>query len=160
MFDQRLKKLREAQGLTQKAAADKMGIPLRTYASYENNEREPNSEILVKLSQTYGVTVDYLIGIGDIHSAVHNAHEAELLKAYRAKPSMQTAVDTLLGIQDTSRPNSRKTIEQLLEENQQEDYRPHGYAVANTGARVKIDETRPTAKPLTRRQHAKNENQH
>ena len=159
MFDQRLKKLREARGITQKMAAHELGIPHRTYASYENNEREPNSEILVRISQTYGVTVDYLIGIGELYSIIHNQHEAQLLKAYRANPAMQLAVDTLLGILDTAGQPHQKSCDRLLDENQQEGYKPCGYAVANTGARIKIDESHPPAELQMRKLHAENENE-
>lgn len=160
MFEQRLKKLREARGITQKTAADELGIPQRTYASYENNEREPNSELLVKLSQAYGVTADYLLGIGEIHSVIHNAHEAELLAAYRSKPSMQQAVDTLLGIvKQPDDSNSQKTVPQLLDENHQATYQSNGYAVANTGARAKIKEAFPPKETIMRKQSAENENE-
>lgn len=159
MFDQRLKKLREARRITQKTAAHELGIPHRTYASYENNEREPNSEILVKLSKVYGVTVDYLIGIGDNYSTIQNEHEAQLLRAYRTNPSMQPAVDKLLGILDNPKPPCQKTLDQLLDENQQEGYRSCGYAVANTGARIKIDESQPPAETNMRKQYAENENE-
>lgn len=62
MFDDRLKKLREAHHITQREAAKKIGIIPRTYASYENNEREPNSEVLIKLSDMFDVSIDYLLG--------------------------------------------------------------------------------------------------
>ena len=63
MFDDRLKNLRRSKGLTQNNVAQILNIPLRTYVSYENNEREPNSELLVKLVNLFGVTADYLLGI-------------------------------------------------------------------------------------------------
>lgn len=63
MFKERLKRLRESRGETQKSIAEQLNIPLRTYVSYENNEREPNSELLVKLVNLFGVTADYLLGI-------------------------------------------------------------------------------------------------
>jgi transcriptional regulator with XRE-family HTH domain len=62
MFDDRLKKLREATHITQREAAKKIGMMPRTYASYENNEREPNSETLLKLSEFFNVSIDYLLG--------------------------------------------------------------------------------------------------
>jgi transcriptional regulator with XRE-family HTH domain len=63
MFDDRLKRLREAKKITQKQAAEELKINPRTYASYENNEREPNSEILVLIAKTYNVSIDYLLGM-------------------------------------------------------------------------------------------------
>jgi transcriptional regulator with XRE-family HTH domain len=63
MFDDRLKRLREERGLIKKEAAHQLGIAYTTYVGYENNEREPNSETLIKLSDFFNVDVDYLVGI-------------------------------------------------------------------------------------------------
>lgn len=63
MFEDRLKRLREARGLGQKDVCDQLDLKLRTYASYENNEREPNSEVLVAMSKFFGVSIDYLLGV-------------------------------------------------------------------------------------------------
>lgn len=73
MFDDRLKKLRESRGITQQEAAEILQINKRTYASYENNEREPNSIMLIKLAETFGVTVDYLLG----YSSDISEHETD-----------------------------------------------------------------------------------
>lgn len=61
MFDDRLKRLREARGLTQEQTADNLEIPLRTYRSYETDSREPNSGVLIKIAKFFGVTTDYLL---------------------------------------------------------------------------------------------------
>lgn len=62
MFDDRIKKLRKARGITQAQAAKDLDLPQKTYCNYERDEREPNSTVLVKLALYYGVTVDYLLG--------------------------------------------------------------------------------------------------
>lgn len=62
MFDNRIKKLRKARGITQAQAAYDLGLPQKTYCNYERDEREPNSTILVKLALYYGVSTDYLLG--------------------------------------------------------------------------------------------------
>lgn len=61
MFDDRLKKLRIARGLSQAQVARDLGIPQKTYCNYERNEREPNSTVLIKLGAYFGVTLDYLL---------------------------------------------------------------------------------------------------
>lgn len=58
----RLKFLREERNWNMKEAAEQLGIPYTTYISYEKGEREPNSEMLIKLSDFFNVSVDYLIG--------------------------------------------------------------------------------------------------
>lgn len=66
MFDNRLKLLREAKGISMKQAAQEMGFPYTTYINYEKNINEPNSEVLVKLAIYYNTTVDYLLGRAQI----------------------------------------------------------------------------------------------
>ncbi len=63
MFEDRLKRLREARGLGQKEVSNQLNLKIRTYSSYENNEREPNSEVLVAMSKFFGVSIDYLLGV-------------------------------------------------------------------------------------------------
>lgn len=101
MFDDRLRAMREARGLTQKQASEGLNINPRTYASYENNEREPNSEILIQFSKFFGVTVDYLLGVTRRQPAL-STHESKLIQAYRNNPDMQPAVDRLLRIEQSA----------------------------------------------------------
>lgn len=61
MFDDRLKKLRLARGLSQQDVAEALGLKVNTYRNYENNDREPNSTVLIKLGAYFGVTLDYLL---------------------------------------------------------------------------------------------------
>lgn len=58
----RLKELREIKKITQSKLAREINMPLITYTKYENNIREPKLEILIKLANYYGVTLDYLVG--------------------------------------------------------------------------------------------------
>lgn len=68
MFDDRLKKLREARHLTQIEVANNIGVTQKAYSHYEKNVRTPSPEILIKLCVFYGVTSDYLLGIKKDHS--------------------------------------------------------------------------------------------
>jgi transcriptional regulator with XRE-family HTH domain len=58
----RLKNLREKHGYLQKFVADKIGVKSNTLSGYENGSRSPDPEMLVKLSDLYNVTTDYLLG--------------------------------------------------------------------------------------------------
>lgn len=63
MFDDRLKKLRDESAWTQKQVAEKLNMNPRTYSSYENNDREPNSEVLISIADLFNVSIDYLLGL-------------------------------------------------------------------------------------------------
>ena len=57
-----LLKLRKSKGATQKELADFLGISRQAYANYENGNREPDNNTLLKLASYFNVSVDYLLG--------------------------------------------------------------------------------------------------
>lgn len=57
-----LKQLREQSRLSQKDIADYLGITRQAVASYELAKREPDYEILKKLADYFGVSIDYILG--------------------------------------------------------------------------------------------------
>ena len=57
----RLKELRSQRGLRQIDFAKDMGILQSTLSSWENGRYEPDSEMLIKIANYFGVTVDYLM---------------------------------------------------------------------------------------------------
>lgn len=48
-FVKRLKELREEKNLSQKSVAEKLGIPVSTYANWEQGRREPCIEDIYKI---------------------------------------------------------------------------------------------------------------
>lgn len=62
----RLKDLREDSDITQKALAERLHIRQNTYSQYENGQRQIPIEVLIELSQIYGVSVDYILGLTDV----------------------------------------------------------------------------------------------
>lgn len=57
--------LREDNDLTQQQVADKLFITRSAYSNYENGSRAFPLDILSKLADIYGTSVDYLIGRTD-----------------------------------------------------------------------------------------------
>lgn len=68
-FSQRLKMLRQKANLTQKELAEKLGVSRGTIGMYEIGQRDPDTETLQKLSDIFGVSVDYLLGKTDVPNA-------------------------------------------------------------------------------------------
>ncbi|WP_149315799.1 helix-turn-helix domain-containing protein [Lentilactobacillus buchneri] len=62
MRGDRLKDLRQGRRLTQEQMASKLDVPRTTYAAYEQNKREPDDAMKIKIADYFGVTVDYLVG--------------------------------------------------------------------------------------------------
>lgn len=62
----RIKKLREELHMTQQELADKLSGAKSTIAMYENETRKPSMEVLIKLSEIFDCSIDYLLGKSDI----------------------------------------------------------------------------------------------
>ena len=58
----RLKELRESAGLKQADLAKAIGVASNTISTWEQGQREPNCNTLVKIAAYFGVTTDYLLG--------------------------------------------------------------------------------------------------
>lgn len=59
----KMRKLREDRDWTQQRVADLLFINRRTYSAYENGVNAMSPEILIKLSEIYQTSVDYLLGL-------------------------------------------------------------------------------------------------
>lgn len=57
----RLRDLRTSKGVNQDQAAESCGISRIALARYETGARIPRAEIVTKLADYYGVSVDYLL---------------------------------------------------------------------------------------------------
>lgn len=62
---ERLRQCRKEMGLTQNQVAIYCDITEHTYQNYELMTREPKLEILVKIADLFGVSLDYLTGRKD-----------------------------------------------------------------------------------------------
>ena len=58
----RIKELRVKHGLTQKDIAALLDVSPSTVGMYEQNRREPDANTLVKISERFNVSTDYLLG--------------------------------------------------------------------------------------------------
>ena len=65
IFAHRLKDLRKERYMTLKEVSTELGMPLSSYANYEQGVREPSLETLKLICKFYDVTSDYLIGLSD-----------------------------------------------------------------------------------------------
>ena len=59
---EKLKLLRTKSNLSQKEAANRLGISPSIVSSYETGERAPSTENLLALSRLYRCSTDYLLG--------------------------------------------------------------------------------------------------
>jgi transcriptional regulator with XRE-family HTH domain len=75
MVGQRMRQLREKRGWTQAYVAEKLNIKTNTLTNYELEKRGLTEEMIVKVADLFGVSVDYLLGRVNIPDAVLTAME-------------------------------------------------------------------------------------
>ena len=80
-FNENLKIIRSAAGMTQKSLGEKIGVTSVTIGNWERGIRQPSFELLSKLADALDTSVDALIGKNRI--AKRNLAEEELLANYR-----------------------------------------------------------------------------
>ena len=62
-FGEKLKELRKAQKLTQRELAERLNVAKSVVSYYESGDRFPSYDVLIKISRTFHVTTDYLLGV-------------------------------------------------------------------------------------------------
>ena len=62
----RIKFLREELHMTQQELADKLDGAKSTVAMYEKGDRKPSMDVLLKLSEIFDCSIDYILGKSDI----------------------------------------------------------------------------------------------
>ena len=96
-FQENLKALIESRGITYKALAQEIGFSPVTISRYLAQKRDPDLEHVIRLAKYFGVSVDWLLGLGSERYEVIPLEERNLLQLYRiASPDDRYAVDAIL----------------------------------------------------------------
>lgn len=115
----RFKQERELKNLSQNELADILGVSQQSISKYENGSREAGYDILIKMSELFNVSIDYLLGISNIPKQETNnflsPEEKEIVDVYRnlnadgKRILLGKALDLKLsGV--TAAPNKKKDI--------------------------------------------------
>lgn len=99
---------RRADGLTQEQLAEKVGVSQVALCRYELGTREPEPEILDRLSLALNVTTDFLLESSKIRGAV--AVEAHMRRRRTAKPSDWKRLEARLNMQ---RMHARRLFDRI-----------------------------------------------
>lgn len=65
MIFKRIRDLREDRDLTQKTVSTILNCSQQVYSNYELGQRDIPTDILIKLSKLYDVSVDYILELTD-----------------------------------------------------------------------------------------------
>ena len=111
----RIKSLRESEGLTQIQLSKKLNISNTTLSQYESGVRVPSDEIKTKIAIIFDVSLDYLMGRTDIRTTMSKSGQ-QLTEEQKA---------VLLSVSDLSVSDLQKVIDYAellkLRQSQQDD---------------------------------------
>ena len=60
---QRIRDLREDADLSQREMAEELNCSQQAYSNYELGQRDIPTDVLIRLSELYDVSVDYILGL-------------------------------------------------------------------------------------------------
>jgi len=63
MLNERIRKLRMAEGLSQVDLANRLGVSKQSVSNWENDNIQPSIDMVIRLADTLHVSTDYLLGI-------------------------------------------------------------------------------------------------
>ncbi|MCI9626490.1 MAG: helix-turn-helix transcriptional regulator [Clostridia bacterium] len=115
----RLKELRKKDGLSQQQLAEQLGITQATLSGWENEKYEIDNTSLLKCSDIFNVTTDYLLGRTDDPHPMPNMNiTRERAKELLRKPQNPDTV--LISVQGSSGENEtiempKKEFDDLME---------------------------------------------
>ena len=120
MANTRLRELRIQNKLTQKEVSDKLGCAFPVYSRYERGDRPCTTDILIKLSQLYDKSIEFLLGVPEPIVSEITPKEKELLQVFREVSTIiQDDVLMLLKrhkVLDVAPPTSQRTKKSSQEE--------------------------------------------
>lgn len=65
MLNKRIKELRLSHGLNQVELARELSVTKQTVSNWENNNIQPSVDMLIKISEYFSVSTDYMLGKSD-----------------------------------------------------------------------------------------------
>lgn len=89
----RIKQVRESKHLSQTDLANMLGVSQQSISKYENGTREAGYDILIKMSEIFNVSINYLLGCTNTKNDKGNSDtdlssdEKEIIDAYRSMNS-------------------------------------------------------------------------
>ena len=82
----RIKELRQKNHMSQVRLSIELEVSQETVSAYEQGKHYPSFQTLLKLSEIFHSSIDYIMGLSDANLYISNSlkdDEAELLRLYR-----------------------------------------------------------------------------
>lgn len=87
MFNERLRKARNAFGISQKDLAKRLFISQQAYAKYETGASTPNPETLAAIAKEINISVDYLLGRTSTPNGSESSSNSTRINVYGSVPA-------------------------------------------------------------------------
>ncbi len=84
MLADNIKKVRLARGMTQRKAAELLGISSSVYSRYETGKRMPPLDMFEKMADILDVSCDYLLGRETVTGTMLTEYERDMVEAFRS----------------------------------------------------------------------------
>lgn len=92
MLGERIRRLRTGARLKQNELAQKLGISTSAVGMYEQGRREPPYHILLKISELFGVSIDWLLARDDNAETPSCGDLSDMLSAFHRQLQQQETV--------------------------------------------------------------------
>ena len=96
---ERIRRIRKDRGLSQKAFAEQLGVSNSRVSNWEQGINRPDADILAQICLILNVSPSEILNV-HISEEEYSEHEKALVRSYREKAELRSAVDLLLGIAD------------------------------------------------------------
>lgn len=92
-----IKEARQKVGLNQKQLAEALGVAANTLNGYESGAHDPKSDLLCRIADICGVTVDYLLGLEKENRPVLSDEAKMIAEQFdKASPAIKAAAKAVL----------------------------------------------------------------
>ena len=121
-ISERLKQLRKQKGVSQKKMAEKLDVSVSAYSMYERDMRNPNIKSLIKLSNYFNVSIDYLLAQTDEKEKCDKIKEKlinsdiniNLLEQIEDQKEIKEILNLIKDLEEEKIANIKKIIELTL----------------------------------------------
>ena len=76
-FGKSFKFYRQKANLSQKEAAEMIGVKAYQLGNYETNRSQPSLEVLIKMSKVYLTSIDKMLGNNMLHNKYEKEHQSD-----------------------------------------------------------------------------------
>lgn len=134
IFSARIKWLRNKKGLTQAQVAESIGMSTPGYTKVEQGTREMKFEILAKLPDVLGESLDFMLGVTDFDKSASSKIEQIMFLATRiSEISKKQEMLTTMSIEEVNDDMRQRLLQQAVETKRRVD------ELIKEGARLKED---------------------